>query len=53
MATAKTCPHSGDDRLAISGTRLREMFANHEEVPHEFSRPEVLKILQAYYDSLK
>jgi sulfate adenylyltransferase len=53
MATAKTCPHSGDDRLAISGTRLREMFANHEEVPHEFSRPEVLKVLQAYYDSLK
>ncbi len=53
MATAKTCPHSGDDRLAISGTRLREMFANHEEVPHEFSRPEVLKVLQAYYDTLK
>ena len=53
MATAKTCPHSGDDRLAISGTRLREMFSNHEEVPHEFSRPEVLKVLQAYYDTLK
>ncbi len=53
MATAKTCPHGDEHRLTISGTRLREMFAKREEVPHEFSRPEVLKILQAYYDSLK
>ncbi|MCG8548001.1 MAG: sulfate adenylyltransferase [Alphaproteobacteria bacterium] len=52
MATGKTCPHDEADRLNISGTRLREMFANHEEIPIEFSRPEVLKILQAYYDSL-
>ncbi|MEE8188308.1 MAG: sulfate adenylyltransferase, partial [Kiloniellales bacterium] len=41
MATGRTCPHGADDRLGISGTRLREMFANHEEVPLEFSRPEV------------
>jgi len=52
MATAKTCPHGNEHRLNISGTRLREMFANREQVPHEFSRPEVLTILQAYYDSL-
>ncbi len=53
MATAKTCPHGDEHRLTISGTRLREMFAKREDVPHEFSRPEVLKILQAYYDSQK
>ena len=53
MATGKTCPHQPEDRLAISGTRLREMFANHEAIPPEFSRPEVLEVLQAYYDSLK
>jgi len=53
MATAKTCPHGDEHRLAISGTRLREMFANRDEIPHEFSRPEVLKVLQAYYDTLK
>ena len=53
MATGRTCPHGDDQRLNVSGTRLREMFANHEEVPHEFSRPEVLDILQTYYDSLK
>jgi sulfate adenylyltransferase len=52
MATGKTCPHGDDDRLAISGTRLREMFAGHEVIPPEFSRPEVLDVLQAYYDSL-
>jgi sulfate adenylyltransferase len=51
MATGRTCPHGADDRLQISGTRLREMFANHEKVPSEFSRPEVIEVLQAYYDS--
>jgi sulfate adenylyltransferase len=49
LATNRTCPHDEQYRLAISGTRLREMFANDEEVPLEFSRPEVLKVLKAYY----
>jgi len=53
MATARTCPHGADDRLAISGTRLREMFANHEKIPDEYSRPEVIAVLQAFYDSSK
>jgi len=52
MATGKTCPHKAEDRLAVSGTRLREMFANHETIPDEFSRREVVDVLQAYYDSL-
>ena len=52
MATGRTCPHGAEDRLAISGTRLREMFAKKEAVPKEFSRKEVLTVLQAYYDSL-
>ena len=51
-ATNRTCPHGEEHRLTISGTRLRAMFANHEEIPAEFSRPEVLKVLQAHYDSL-
>ena len=53
MATGKTCPHDGEDRLAISGTRLREMFANHEPIPPEFSRAEVSTVLQGYYDGLE
>ena len=52
MATGKTCPHEEGDRLAISGTRLREMFANHENIPEEFSRREVVEVLQTYYDDL-
>ena len=52
VATNRTCPHGDDDRLTISGTRLREMFANHEEIPKEFSRREVVAVLQEYYDGL-
>ena len=50
MATGKTCPHEAGDRLAISGTRLREMFANGEPIPPEFSRGEVVDVLREYYD---
>ncbi len=49
MATGKTCPHTAEDRLAISGTRLREMFAGGEDIPPEFSRPEVVAVLREYY----
>jgi sulfate adenylyltransferase len=52
MATGKTCPHTAEDRLAISGTGLREMFAKHEAIPPEFSRAEVIAVLQKYYDGL-
>ena len=51
-ATSKTCPHDAEQRLAISGTRLREMFANGEEIPPEFSRTEVVAVLREYYDSV-
>ncbi len=49
MATARTCPHGNEDRLQISGTRLREMFSNGEDIPAEFSRPEVVAVLKQYY----
>ena len=52
MATGRTCPSVESERLNISGTRLREMFSNKETVPTEFSRPEVVTVLQKYYDSL-
>lgn len=52
MATMKTCPHSNEDRLLLSGTKLRKMLSEGEEVPRHFSRPEVLEILKAYYKGL-
>jgi sulfate adenylyltransferase len=53
MATARTCPHDDKDRLQISGTRLREMFAKGEDIPKEFSRPAVVNILKQYYAGLQ
>jgi len=49
MATAKTCPHDKSDQVQISGTRQREMLVNGEEIPAEFSRPEVVKVLREFY----
>jgi len=53
MSSMKTCPHGKDDRLLLSGTMLRKALSEGGEVPAEFSRPEVLKILREYYASLK
>ena len=53
MASMKTCPHEAADRLLLSGTKLRKMLSEGEDPPAEFSRPEVVSILQEYYRSLK
>ena len=51
MATGRTCPSDESQRLNISGTRLREMLANGEPIPEEFSRPEVIEVLRGHYDA--
>jgi sulfate adenylyltransferase len=53
MASARTCPHDKNDRLLLSGTKLRKALSEGADVPAEFSRPEVLKILREYYGNLK
>ncbi|MDH5544831.1 MAG: sulfate adenylyltransferase [Gammaproteobacteria bacterium] len=52
MASMRTCPHSAEDRLLLSGTKLRKALSEGTEVPENFSRPEVLQILRKYYGSL-
>ncbi|NIO27705.1 MAG: sulfate adenylyltransferase [Candidatus Latescibacteria bacterium] len=53
MASMKTCPHGKEDRLLLSGTMLRKTLSEGGEVPADFSRPEVLTILQDYYQGLE
>ena len=53
MASARTCPHEAQDRLLLSGTKLRKALSEGGEVATEFSRPEVLAILREYYASIK
>ena len=48
----RDCPHGKEDYLLLSGTRVREILANGEALPPEFSRPEVAQILAEYYQTL-
>lgn len=52
MASTKTCPHDEKYHVKVSGTKLRKALSEGQEVPANFSRPEVLAILRNYYESL-
>ena len=52
MASSRTCPHDEKDQLQVSGTQLRKWLSEGHPVPAEFSRPEVLEVLRAYYATL-
>lgn len=43
--------HEKEDFVLLSGTKVRAMLAAGEDLPLEFARPEVAKILMAHYQS--
>jgi sulfate adenylyltransferase len=52
MASLRTCPHGKDDRVVLSGTKLRKALSEGAEVVDHFGRDEVLVILREYYSTL-
>ncbi|MBI2368944.1 MAG: sulfate adenylyltransferase [Deltaproteobacteria bacterium] len=45
VVSTRTCPHGDADRVALSGTRVRELLRRGAPLPPEFTRPEVAAVL--------
>ncbi|WP_457574267.1 sulfate adenylyltransferase [Desulfolithobacter sp.] len=52
MASLRTCPHDKEDRVILSGTKLRKALSEGAEIPDHFGRDEVLALLREYYEGL-
>jgi sulfate adenylyltransferase/3'-phosphoadenosine 5'-phosphosulfate synthase len=45
MASSRTCPHPADAHRTLSGTAVRKLLAEGSDLPPEFTRPEVARVL--------
>jgi len=46
MASSRTCPHPADQHRTLSGTAVRKLLAEGQDLPAEFTRPEVARVLR-------
>lgn len=53
IVSAKTCPHGPEDKIAPSGTKVRETLKAGQRPPVEFSRPEIADILIRWAQAAK
>lgn len=49
MASSKTCGHAKENHVFLSGTKVRDMLTEGVDLPGEFTRPEVSRILMEAY----
>lgn len=50
MVSEKVCPHGGEHRVEISGTKLREMIQRRQRPPEHMMRPEVAEVVLSFED---
>ncbi len=49
LASTRSCPHQKEQRLELSGTRVRQILQDGGDLPEEFTRPEIALILREHY----